>query len=58
MLRMYVSHEAIFRAKNGGKIGLKNERQLVKFSNTSEVTGKKCLGTAVTLWLNLAGCVH
>lgn len=27
----------------------------MKLSDTSEVTGKKCLGTTVTLWLNLAG---
>lgn len=57
MLRMYVSNRAVFGAKNREKIGLKKkkERRLVKLSDTSEVTGKKCLGTTVTLWLNLAG---
>lgn len=44
MLRMYVSHGAIFGAKNRERIGLKNERQPVKLSDTSEVTGKKMFG--------------
>lgn len=57
MLRMHASHGAVCGAKNGGKIGLKkkNERQPVKSSDRSEVTVKKCLGTTVILWLNLAG---
>lgn len=55
MLRMCVSHGAICGAKKGGRIGLEKERQSVKFSDTPEVTGKKCLGTTVTLWLTLAG---
>jgi hypothetical protein len=55
MLRMCVPCGLMRRAQNEGKFGFKNERQSVKFSDMTEVIGKKCLGTTVTLWLNLEG---